>query len=304
MRNMNLLYECADARDDYSAQRRKDRNQAGLGIFTTQDVNELDVQRVEDESVDIHTADIDNAVDVSEVSTITTDKNRMRMDEMYGLLDVLLFNEQSHIPDTRPQLDVTASDTSDWGKILSKAKDDNGVLRRSVQSTTGASVTESPNNAAAHDGTVCIISPSSCSIQSHAAFLETVDPLLFSDKDITVTMKETCAHFTLNAEQIRAFVTVAVAVVRGSADQLLMYLGGMGGTGKSQVIKALTSFFASRGERGRVMLLAPTGSAACLINGATYHSALRFGRNSSKITDAQIADVRDNLDGVDIIFID
>ena len=57
-------------------------------------------------------------------------------------------------------------------------------------------------------------------------------------------------------------------------DQLKMYLGGKGGTGKSQVIKALTDFFEMNNEKHRIILLAPTGPAAALLSGSTYHSAL------------------------------
>jgi len=56
--------------------------------------------------------------------------------------------------------------------------------------------------------------------------------------------------------------------------QLKMYLGGMGGTGKSQVIKALIYFFEKHNESHRILILAPTGSAAALLNGSTYHSIL------------------------------
>ena len=49
--------------------------------------------------------------------------------------------------------------------------------------------------------------------------------------------------------------------------QLKMYLGGMGGTGKSQVLKALVEFFKDRNESHRIIIIAPTGSAAALLNG-------------------------------------
>jgi hypothetical protein len=53
-----------------------------------------------------------------------------------------------------------------------------------------------------------------------------------------------------------------------------MHLGGMGGTGKTQVIKALISMFDQRKENHRFIVLAPTGTAAALLNGSTYHSIL------------------------------
>jgi len=51
---------------------------------------------------------------------------------------------------------------------------------------------------------------------------------------------------------------------------LKLYIGGMGGTGKSQVIKALISFFEQRKESHRMIIVAPTGSAAALLAGSTY----------------------------------
>ncbi|TFK24314.1 hypothetical protein FA15DRAFT_680755 [Coprinopsis marcescibilis] len=48
----------------------------------------------------------------------------------------------------------------------------------------------------------------------------------------------------------------------------------MGGTGKSRVIQALINFFNARKESHRFIVLAPTGTAAALLNGSTYHSVL------------------------------
>ena len=66
------------------------------------------------------------------------------------------------------------------------------------------------------------------------------------------------------------------------SEQLKMYLGGMGRTGKSQVIKALIALFDQRNEAHRIMILAPTGSAAALLNGSTYHSALGVKSDSRR----------------------
>ncbi|KIJ96960.1 hypothetical protein K443DRAFT_49429, partial [Laccaria amethystina LaAM-08-1] len=78
-------------------------------------------------------------------------------------------------------------------------------------------------------------------------------------------------------------------------EELKMYLGGMGGTGKSQVIKALITFFDKHNEAHRIMILAPTRTAAALLNGSTYPSALGH---------STMAQVRSRLDGVDYIFLD
>jgi len=44
-----------------------------------------------------------------------------------------------------------------------------------------------------------------------------------------------------------------------------MYLGGIGGTGKSQVIKMLVTFFEKYNESHHIIVMALTGTAAALI---------------------------------------
>ena len=56
-------------------------------------------------------------------------------------------------------------------------------------------------------------------------------------------LNEVILNFKLNLEQERAFCIVANHATIDNPTQLKMYLGGMGGTGKSQVLKALIEFF-------------------------------------------------------------
>ena len=58
--------------------------------------------------------------------------------------------------------------------------------------------------------------------------------------------------FKLNTEQERAFRIVANHATINNPTQLKMYLGGMGGTGKSQVLKALVEFFKEKIGRAHV----------------------------------------------------
>jgi PIF1-like helicase len=55
---------------------------------------------------------------------------------------------------------------------------------------------------------------------------------------------------------------------------LKMYIGGMAGTGKSQVIKALIRYFEMKEQSFIFLIMAPTGAAAALVSGSTYHSVL------------------------------
>ena len=54
--------------------------------------------------------------------------------------------------------------------------------------------------------------------------------------------------FLLNADQERAFRIVANHSCRPTSENLKMHIGGMGGTGKSQVLKALIEFFLCKKE--------------------------------------------------------
>lgn len=82
-----------------------------------------------------------------------------------------------------------------------------------------------------------------------------------------------------------------------------MYLGGMAGTGKSQVIKALSFFFAERHESFRFICIAPTGAAASLIQGSTYHSMLQIGQYSTD-TQKNMSKVYNKLRRIEYIFLD
>ena len=78
---------------------------------------------------------------------------------------------------------------------------------------------------------------------------------------------QTSVKWTLNREQERAFKIVAQHTMVERPEQLLMYLGGPGGTGKSRVVSALRDFFEMRKEQRRFRLAAYTGVAARNIGG-------------------------------------
>src|SRR5882672_4885210 len=65
---------------------------------------------------------------------------------------------------------------------------------------------------------------------------------------------------------------VCVHFFTGDTRQLLMYVGSVGGTGKSHLINTLIRFFRKSGFPEMLLLGAPTGSAAVLISGWTLHA--------------------------------
>ena len=77
----------------------------------------------------------------------------------------------------------------------------------------------------------------------------------------------------------------------------------MGGMGKSQVLKALIQFFELRNESHQFVVVAPTGSAAALLGGLTYHSI--FGVNDQEDSwKEMLPKIRAQLVAVEYIFFD
>jgi len=113
--------------------------------------------------------------------------------------------------------------------------------------------------------------------------------------------------FSLNSEQERSFRIVANHAVTPGAEQLIMYLGGMGGTGKSQVIKALMHFFKSRNESHRFVCFGTHRNCSCSSTG--FNLSLIFGlpidgQEAVRNKTTNNAQVRTRLDGVEYIFLD
>ncbi|PPQ72163.1 hypothetical protein CVT24_002414 [Panaeolus cyanescens] len=122
--------------------------------------------------------------------------------------------------------------------------------------------------------------------------------------DAATLMDTIVNDYGLNSEQERAFRIVANHSTCVGVKQLLMYMGGMGGTGKSRVIKAWVSFFNARNESYRCVLLGPTGTSAALIGGQTYHSFLSIGMRDPDDLVCGIDDLRERLMGVSYLIID
>ena len=85
----------------------------------------------------------------------------------------------------------------------------------------------------------------------------------------------------LNQKQFLAVKKVLNHAIRLSGkttveaeDQMLLYIGGEGGVGKSRVIQAIEFGYGLLQRKNEVLLMAPTGDSAYNIGGRTIHSAL------------------------------
>jgi ATP-dependent DNA helicase PIF1 len=120
---------------------------------------------------------------------------------------------------------------------------------------------------------------------------EVIHPSRMSKQELLMAIEEIHAQFSLdtNQEQSRAFRIAAEHFAFNLMKQMLLFITRIGGSGKSHIIKAIVALFKRCGCPENLLLSAPTGSAAVLIDGYTIH-ALTFlpgGETSRKASDLQ-----------------
>ncbi|KAF7979063.1 hypothetical protein HWV62_43549 [Athelia sp. TMB] len=300
MKFFHVKYECADARDDFHAQRKaaeKDSDFQWTGNG--------------DDGGDIDDEDYDTGIEQELINLFDTEskdsirhrrKIKRELDEIKTIM--MTAGWFDNCVDGNPDSDISINmDTGElpkmspgrWQNAVQSKKQQVIAGRRKHIPTTGRRrIKNVPTDIGA--GEVKIVGKEFLNHRFKAA--------LTSHQELTDNI---VAELSLNKEQERAFRIVANHASDRTADRLQMYLGGMGGTGKSTVIKALVRFFHSRNEAHRFIIVAPTGAAAALLNGSTYHSV--FGINDRNDDNKgsqfkQVAQIRSSLDGVEYVFLD
>ena len=123
----------------------------------------------------------------------------------------------------------------------------------------------------------------------------------FHSLEFQFQIEDSIVKYSLNEEQERSFHIVANHAVSPCAEHINMYIRGIGGTGKSQVLKSLSHFFAICNESHRFITVTPTGSAAALLGGSMYHYMFRINEYSGNSNLSQICG---RLAGVEYVFLD
>ena len=289
MSNFNLRYECLDARDDYSAQ-MKDNNKEDNRFWETSENNPLDHE---------FTGWKDNDEDLHDEMYLTgsSRQNDAKEEEMRHVEQVVagagwLDKSPDGINKIDPEGITPTVDNSgsQWSSLIQS-------MRKMIVADRSKNLPTGPNKPF---------------VELHGTdkvFVDTMTSYLSQkfvpDQPGAINVLESVIQkFKLNTEQERAFRIVANHATINNPTQLKMYLGGMGGTGKSQVLKALVEIFKDRNELHRIIIIAPTGSAAALLNGSTYHSVLNIGSDRTRNDVTSQSNVRERLDGVDYIFLD
>jgi hypothetical protein len=298
MDNFNLRYECLDERDDYHAILKRQTkvkvrnnsslfpdhydNDCNLGISSNFEEDYGDPQMLGP-----------NAIKKAQqmIETVAMIKNACCTDENENT------KLQLNIHEFHPAIPKTGAE---WKNLVKQYRQ---KLLNNKKINYSVNIDASPKSKSN------FVEPLSVNLLSAEYFMHNFQAKEAKAREI---ITKTILDFSLNKEQKRAFHIIANHASEVCPSQLKMHLGGMGGTGKSQVIKALISMFDQRKENHRFIVLAPTGTAAALLNGSTYHSILGIRlsndyseeEESLRNENSVIKEIQGRLEGVDYIFID
>jgi hypothetical protein len=125
-----------------------------------------------------------------------------------------------------------------------------------------------------------------CSTESMAS-LQHLQVSFQADPSVENLQALIVSQYPLNQKQgmiIRALFLRILhpTCINSVRDQFLLYLGGVGGVRKTHLIKAFIFGLSIIQKHDDVLLTVSTGAAAANVNGATYHSALGFGKNGNQ----------------------
>ncbi|KAH7906416.1 hypothetical protein BJ138DRAFT_1016259, partial [Hygrophoropsis aurantiaca] len=262
MKFFNVRYECLDARDDYSAQLKEDQGKIPPPEWAADEYHMDDGEHWAELETTFTPFDSDSIIDNSTIGKLTAKWNydKAVVQNTLQTSGWLAPPSSSLTKKIRSRIIVDDIPPSQWKLRVKQKRDEVQELRQSnmAKNPSRHSTTSTTHAANLHPNEVRLVDNS------------------FLDKNFKHRLKKDLAlidklvrAFDLNTEQERAFRIVTNHATLENPVQLKMHLGGMGGTGKSRVIKALTAFFKDRDECHRMITLAPTGSAAALIGGFT-----------------------------------
>ena len=288
MKYFGVKYECLDSHDDYSTQRQ---NIADDNIrFHWEDNNNYDPGDFEEP---IMTSPENNRDIRALQPTMLKQKGDKGTNRDYQMK--LAEGTMRHVG----WLDNCQNGSPDIGNISPTKPDINqpaAQWKAALQTKHQELVAECWKNLPSHSNTnhnhECL---NEVKIVDNSYLLCIFNPALKRDYDL---IDQTIKKFSLSKDQTQACKIISQHMVSENAKKLCMYLGGMGGTGKSQVIKALTHFFKGKGESHSFAVVAPTGSTAALLDGSMYHSFFGIGKNSNCESDNAVEEIKARLDGI------
>ena len=247
MRNFNLRYECNDACDNYSANVKKDKQNIFTGSWATEEsLKDLDVSADQyEDQPDLEAAYEEALLSIDPKSSyfrkLETMNKIERIIRGLGWLDKLT----GHTPVIDKTFEPKEKQSgSQWAALVQLAK--KKILALRARDISSSSSTSKQNEDTANNHVDEVVISDMSYIDKH---------FRAKQEDGQKLIDDTTKEYSLNEEQERAFCIVANHATLHRAEQLKMYLGGMGGTGKPQVIKALISFNKAAAEPVRANII-------------------------------------------------
>jgi hypothetical protein len=296
--NMEVLHECRDSRNEHMQTRIRNKTRSNAG-------NEVEGGSAGNDIEDIDMADVlEHLEDIDRMSSKRQSEARSETEKCLEKLERCDFfrtiermERSETCPVERDPLqfdDVNLEDS--WRDTYEKRKERWKKMARDNNDDEGINTT-SLNSARMMDRMDLDAAPV---VNSG---MDAQDGVMHDQGDVLVGV--TAEKWSLNREQKRAFAIVARHVMVEKPDQLLMHLGGPGGTGKSRVVSALRDFFERRDEKRRFRLAAYTGVAARNIGGATLHAILQLNESGRREMSTKTKnDLSAMWEGVDYLFVD
>ncbi|CAF1033917.1 unnamed protein product [Rotaria sordida] len=298
--NIQLLHECKKDRDEHllqviaEAQVDNDSidpaflpsNQGADGEHEADDIDDL-IQLIG--SVDEFTAATINATKKSTENVYI--RETIEAVEKVGRFNHMNRHDQ-HVSNTGidQQIVPFVSATPNLIKLNSKwqdqLKNEKERIRRSLISGKHNNDDDILDFNDVTDAVVTVVNP--YDNRNNVEKKTSIPPVLVVKNNFS-TQNSIIDEFTLNKEQRAAFLIITSHLdgdnrcrTGDNNGQLIMCIPGCGGTGKSQLIRALTKYFLITKRMQMMRKLAPTGIAAAEIDGMTIHSFLGEQRNSRK----------------------
>ncbi|KAJ8481663.1 hypothetical protein ONZ51_g5834 [Trametes cubensis] len=300
--NMNVLSECRDARDSFHDMRRaealavlRDGLPADIRAHHTGIDDDLNCQEFQLFDKPGYADAYENVHELSMSQGALDDKvgakTRELLDRCYGNLT----KPVEGMPRSAYSNGDGASDTNEYCSRVREEDDESSLQRqKAVMNLLKRQRRPEFNNEVANTRPrkkrrqLTVVENIAAATLDEGAQANRPDSRsLSSDSDVEQLIEDIVRDMNLhsNPEQERAFRIIAEHV-RGGKEQLLMYVAGVGGTGKTHVVRAILSLFAQLNRSREILVGAPTGAAALNIDGYTVHSLLMFPRKGNSAMEA------------------
>ncbi|CAF4602628.1 unnamed protein product [Rotaria sp. Silwood2] len=297
--NIQLLHECRKDRDEHLLQVITEAQTDNDGIDSVLLPSDQNVDSEYDIDDNEGLSELLNNIDEYTIKAINAGKRTTEdkyiqetieaVEKVGRFSDINIRHQSSSnefIDSTNQQLTPFVSATQNLVLLNKKWQEQLKTDRERVRQTfiTGnySAADDSLDLHVANDAIVTVMNPNSNNnnnLESYGSILPVV-----SVTTNFPTQKSIADEFTLNREQRAAFMIITSHLDGDSRcrtgsnnSQLIMCIPGCGGTGKSQIIRALSKYFVITKRMQMLRKLAPTG-----IGGMTIHSSLGEQRNSRK----------------------